>query len=374
MERIQFYLSLPIKPMTPNPPSLNQVIQKAHQAFHQGNKAAARQWAQAAVAIAPHDEDPWLILAAVSTPQASVEYIKQALTINPNSERALRALRWAQDRLARQAPATPQLPPMPEMPETLAATQPSQIQSKPKEIRRKASGLWTTVLPVILLALVCVALLVTTIWPGKVSRALALIRSETTLVRNPSLPVALASPTKPGPAWSAAAIVKPTYTRPATATSIPTATPTPTALPTDSPVVESTAAPAGQAPDTGKYILVSISEQHLYAYQDQQLVYSFVASTGMRNATRTGVFHILDKIPNAYGSTWDLWMPNWMGIYYSGTLENGIHALPILSNGVQLWGGYLGTPISYGCVVIGVDEAQLLYDWAEVGTTVEIIY
>jgi lipoprotein-anchoring transpeptidase ErfK/SrfK len=121
-----------------------------------------------------------------------------------------------------------------------------------------------------------------------------------------------------------------------------------------------------------KYVLVDISEQHMYVYEADALIYSFVASTGMNNATRVGSFSVLDKIPNAYGATWDLWMPNWLGIYWSGTLENGIHALPILSNGTQLWAGYLGTPISFGCVVLGVNESQLLYDWVEVGTPVDI--
>jgi lipoprotein-anchoring transpeptidase ErfK/SrfK len=121
-----------------------------------------------------------------------------------------------------------------------------------------------------------------------------------------------------------------------------------------------------------KYILVDISEQHMYVYEGDALLYSFIASTGINNGTRVGSFSVLDKIPSAYGATWDLWMPNWLGIYWSGSLENGIHALPILSNGTQLWAGYLGTPISFGCVVLGVDEAQLLYDWADVGTPVDI--
>ncbi len=121
-----------------------------------------------------------------------------------------------------------------------------------------------------------------------------------------------------------------------------------------------------------QYILVDISDQHLYAYGNEELIYSFVASTGMNNATAVGNFSVLDKIPSAYGSTWDLWMPNWLGIYWAGGLENGIHALPILSNGVTLWSGFLGRPISYGCVVLGSYESQLLYDWAEIGTPVEI--
>lgn len=121
-----------------------------------------------------------------------------------------------------------------------------------------------------------------------------------------------------------------------------------------------------------KYILVDISEQHMYVYEGDTLVYSFVASTGINNATRAGTFAVQSKIPNAYGATWNIWMPNWLGIYWSGGLENGIHALPILSNGATLWEGYLGRPVSYGCVVLGTYEAQLLYDWAEIGTPVEI--
>jgi LysM repeat protein len=129
--------------------------------------------------------------------------------------------------------------------------------------------------------------------------------------------------------------------------------------------------PAG----AGKRILVDLSDQHLYAYQGDQLVYSFIASTGAAPYyTRAGQFQIQSKIPNAYGSTWNIWMPHWLGIYYAGSTENGIHALPVLSNGQVLWAGYLGTPISYGCVVLGTYEAELLYTWADLGTPVLIQY
>ena len=127
-----------------------------------------------------------------------------------------------------------------------------------------------------------------------------------------------------------------------------------------------------QGNSVGKYILVSISQQHLYAYDNGQLVYSFIASSGMGNSTRVGTFNVLDKIPNAYGDTWNIWMPDWLGIYWSGSLENGIHALPILADGNRLWSGFLGSPISFGCVVLGIDNALQLYKWADVGTPIEI--
>lgn len=185
--------------------------------------------------------------------------------------------------------------------------------------------------------------------------------------------------------WAYVSLPKPTYTP--TAIPVPTDTPLPTVQATETSgqmtmqIVDDTTVPTygpqqqqAPAPSYGgsKYILVDISEQHMYVYEGDQLVYSFVASTGMNNATRVGTFAVQDKIPNAWGSTWSIWMPNWLGIYWSGGLENGIHALPILSNGATLWAGFLGRPISYGCVVLGTYESRLLFDWAEIGTPVEI--
>jgi hypothetical protein len=147
-----------------------------------------------------------------------------------------------------------------------------------------------------------------------------------------------------------AQIAKPTYT------STPTVLPTETLIPiAQAEVLQDTPAPEYAAPNYqigspgyggNKYILVDISEQHMYVYEGETLVYSFVSSTGMYNATRVGTFSVLEKIPNAYGATWDIWMPNWLGIYWAGNMQNGIHALPILPSGATLWSGYLGVPIS----------------------------
>jgi lipoprotein-anchoring transpeptidase ErfK/SrfK len=179
--------------------------------------------------------------------------------------------------------------------------------------------------------------------------------------------------------WAHANVPKPTYTPTSIPTSIPTNIPAATEV-AGSMVMEivsgAQASNGNQAPvisyNGSKYILVDISEQHMYVYESDALVYDFVASTGIGNSTRIGTFAVQTKLPNAYASTWSLWMPNWLGIYYSHGLENGIHALPILPNGATLWAGFLGSPVSYGCVVLGTYESQLLYDWAELGTPVEI--
>ncbi len=121
-----------------------------------------------------------------------------------------------------------------------------------------------------------------------------------------------------------------------------------------------------------KRIEVNVSEQRMYVWEGSQLIFNWPASTGMAGyGTRRGTFEVQSKIPNAWSSAWQLWMPNWLGIYWAGSSENGIHALPII-NGTRIWGGVLGTPISYGCVVIGTDESRLLFNWAELGTQVEI--
>ena len=66
-------------------------------------------------------------------------------------------------------------------------------------------------------------------------------------------------------------------------------------------------------------------------------------------------------------------MPHFMGVYRTAPdFTNGIHGLPTLSSGATLWAGYLGRPVSYGCIVLGLAEAETLFEWAELGTLVVI--
>lgn len=152
---------------------------------------------------------------------------------------------------------------------------------------------------------------------------------------------------------------------------IPGAALTPSLSPETGPS-DSVEAP-GVGAGASKKIVVDISEQHLYAYEGDRLVFSFVASTGLPGLdTQPGNYNVQSKIPNAYGGNWNIWMPHWLGIYWAGYLENGIHSLPILPGGSRLWEGYLGQPISYGCVVLGIAEAEHLWNWAAIGDSVLI--
>jgi lipoprotein-anchoring transpeptidase ErfK/SrfK len=330
-------------------PEFRHAVANAYQSLQRGDRAEARRWAERAAVLEPNAEEGWLLLAAVSNPRAGLGYAQRALKVNPNSETARRALRSVMKELEKTAPA--QSPARSEQP------------SKPASRRG-----W-------LIPVAVVGLIVCVILAAALFRAAPAVAS---ILKPSSQPTATQLVQ-----FGVADISKPTYTPSPTITPSPTATLPPTVTPTPgvmevsivpNPPEPSRAQEPSNAPTYGgnKYILVDISEQHMYVYEGETLVFSFVASTGLNNATRTGLFHVQSKIPNAYGATWNIWMPNWLGIYYAGGLENGIHALPILPNGATLWAGFLGQPISYGCVVLGTYESKLLYDWAEMGTPVEI--
>jgi lipoprotein-anchoring transpeptidase ErfK/SrfK len=125
---------------------------------------------------------------------------------------------------------------------------------------------------------------------------------------------------------------------------------------------------------TNKRILISLSQQRLTVFQDGSQIRQFVISTGIdRSPTQPGVFQVQTHEPNAFASVWDLYMPNFLGIYEAWPgFMNGIHGLPTLSNGKRLWANILGSPASYGCIILSLDDAEWLYNWAENGVVVEI--
>ncbi len=78
--------------MRPSPPSIRGELQRA------------RRLALKAVKLAPDYEEPWLYLASVSSPEASISYLKRALEINPASIQAKKGMHWAIQRFRKLNP------------------------------------------------------------------------------------------------------------------------------------------------------------------------------------------------------------------------------------------------------------------------------
>ncbi len=103
-----------------------------------------------------------------------------------------------------------------------------------------------------------------------------------------------------------------------------------------------------------KRIVVDISNQRMTVYEDGEVRNIYVVSTGIASSpTMAGVFQVQTHEINAYASNWDLYMPHFMGIYEAWPgFMNGIHGLPLLSSGTRLWASTLGSPASYGCIIL----------------------
>lgn len=130
---------------------------------------------------------------------------------------------------------------------------------------------------------------------------------------------------------------------------------------------------ATNVPPMGKYVWVSISQQRMMMYENGKLVHESLVSTGrVGSETAIGNFRIKTKMDRPYSRLWNLWMPNWLGIYDVGPYENGFHAHPSTPSGTVIWKESLGKPISFGCIVLSDSDSALLYAWADIGTPVAI--
>lgn len=127
----------------------------------------------------------------------------------------------------------------------------------------------------------------------------------------------------------------------------------------------------------GKYLEINLAEQTLYQWEGTNLLASYPVSTGKWSApTPQGVLYIKNHISYAYSRKYDLYMPWWLGLSFNPDGSNyqgyGIHELPEWKGGKKEGEGHLGTPVSHGCVRLGIGPAEAIYTWAEEGTPVYI--
>jgi len=129
-------------------------------------------------------------------------------------------------------------------------------------------------------------------------------------------------------------------------------------------------------PIPNKRIEVSIAEQRVRVYENGVLLWDWGASTGINSSpTWRGVYQILSHEINAYAGNWNLWMPNFMGVYRpipNADFTNGFHGFPTRGGGQLLWENSIGTRVTYGCILLSNTHIQQLYTWADEGVVVEI--
>jgi lipoprotein-anchoring transpeptidase ErfK/SrfK len=116
--------------------------------------------------------------------------------------------------------------------------------------------------------------------------------------------------------------------------------------------------------ETTRWVDVDLSQQMLYAYEGNQLVASFLVSTGTwAHPTVIGEFHIYVKYVSTrmVGPGYNLPNVPYTMYFYEGY---GLHG--------TYWHHNFGTPMSHGCVNLRTEDAQWLYGWADVGTLVNV--
>jgi lipoprotein-anchoring transpeptidase ErfK/SrfK len=129
-------------------------------------------------------------------------------------------------------------------------------------------------------------------------------------------------------------------------------------------------------PNPDKRIVISISQQRAWIYENGELKWEWTISTGIQSSpTWPGIYQILSHEVNAYAANWNLWMPHFMGVYNPiphSDFTNGLHGFPTRGGGQLLWENNLGTRVTYGCILLSNTNAETLYNWAEEGVIVEI--
>ncbi len=115
----------------------------------------------------------------------------------------------------------------------------------------------------------------------------------------------------------------------------------------------------------GKQIVVDLSQQQTYVFENGQLLRHFLSSTGLPNTpTVTGDFAIYVKYDTQRmaGPGYDLPGVPWVMYFYQGYALHGAY-----------WHNNFGNPMSHGCVNLRIPEAEWLYLWAPVGTSVHVV-
>jgi len=305
------------------------------QALREKDTHRALQFASQASHLDPNLEEAWGIMAALSEPEKSIQYLNKALEINPESEKARAGMRWAVKRLKSQQQEI--------VDENLVK---KKKNKKPASERRWGISLFSSIL---------ITGIIVLIWAG-----IPFLNAQASAYHEPR---------------SKNVLVKPTLTP--TLTPTPTQTPTPSPAPTPTPTLtpdtsyssyyyHSWDIPEEVSGTNDFWIEVDLSGQMLYAYRGDQILGSFAVSTGTSaHPTVTGAYKVYAKLP-AYtmiGPGYNLPDVPYVLFFHKGYSIHGTY-----------WHSNFGTPMSHGCVNMHTNDAAWIYGQATIGTYVFVHY
>ena len=126
-----------------------------------------------------------------------------------------------------------------------------------------------------------------------------------------------------------------------------------------------------------KYLELIKSQQRMYAFENGSLVDTYIVGTGLTWETPSGEFKILRKEGSTISYTGGWYMNYYMPIGTVYGLFFGFHEIPYRKNAQgQITSrdvNTMGSPATGGCIQLYREDAQNLYQWADIGTNV-IIY
>jgi lipoprotein-anchoring transpeptidase ErfK/SrfK len=143
---------------------------------------------------------------------------------------------------------------------------------------------------------------------------------------------------------------------------VPEIVPPPTSIPPAPTAIPSPAEPWEIAEP--RWIDVDLSDQTLIAYENGSAVRTTLVSTGLPGTpTPTGQFRIWIKFryDDMEGPGYYIKNVPYVMYFYKGY---GLHGVT--------WHGNFGHPMSHGCVNLPTEEAEWLFNWADVGTLVNV--
>jgi lipoprotein-anchoring transpeptidase ErfK/SrfK len=402
-------------------------VVRAREALRRGDKDTARDLGEKAALLAPDLEDAWLILVASdSNPEDALAYAQKALELNPASTRANKAQEWAKKQLEKARSETGfgltvdalSLGQLSGLGNVGGVAEPVRDERKEAPVHRPTRRVvgqqsptkkanWQPLVYVGLLFgfLICAVIgvvawsafrnpaLTSFLSSGNIMPTQEVLWAQVEMAKPSVTPIDVSAfaaqstevvatppaveeastlaPTKladiapsetPSSAEEVAAVPEATETPGVMAMEILANTPTSAYVaPTNAPVVAS-----GNGKGGARWIDVNLSTQSVYAYEGDTVVNSFVVSTGTwMTPTVTGKFNIWIKLKSTSMSGPGYYLPNvpYTMYFYKGY---GLHG--------TYWHNNFGTPMSHGCVNLRTSDAEWLYNWASVGTVVNVHY